>query len=85
MRYTDWKQGKAVLEDFATLSSLIEQDVYTTAVKAKLVTLLNRYIYGKAPKEGRVIKLNEVRGKLASRKQGKTAITANGRADWVGW
>jgi len=29
--------------------------------------------------------LNEIRGKLAARKQAKTTITANGRADWVGF
>jgi endonuclease/exonuclease/phosphatase family metal-dependent hydrolase len=85
MRYTEWAAGKAVLADFATLSSLIQKDTYTAAIKATLKTLLNRYIYGKAPKEGRTIKLNEVRGKLAMRKQGTTTITANGRADWVGW
>jgi hypothetical protein len=29
MRYADWQQGKAVLQDYAALSSLIGEDTYT--------------------------------------------------------
>lgn len=85
MRYPTWQEGKQALQDFATLSSLIEQISYSTATKTTLAALVNKYLCWKAPKQGRTIKLNEIRGKLAARKQGKTTITANGRGDWVGF
>jgi endonuclease/exonuclease/phosphatase family metal-dependent hydrolase len=85
MRYANWRKGRAVLQDYATLSSLINADTYTAAIKAKLAALVSKYLYRKAPKRGRLMKLNEVRNKLVSRKGGKTRIVPNGRGDWVGF
>jgi len=85
MRYADWQKGKEVLQDFATLTNLVNEDTYDAAIKAKLVTLVDKYLYKKAPKGGRPIKLNEIRNKLVSRKGGKTTIVPSGRGEWVGF
>jgi len=85
MRYADWEKGKAVLQDYAALTNLVNEDTYDAAIKAKLVTLVDKYLYKKAPKGGRPIKLNEIRNKLVSRKAGKTTIVPSGRGEWVGF
>jgi endonuclease/exonuclease/phosphatase family metal-dependent hydrolase len=78
-------QGRQVLQDFAELSELIEEPTYTTPIKNRLRTLINRHLYGPTPKGGRKILLNEVRNKLVSRSGGVAKIVPGGRADWVGW
>ena len=48
MRYADWQKGKAVPEDYAALTNLVNEDTYDAAIKAKLVTLVDKYLYKKA-------------------------------------
>src|SRR5574341_1008068 len=85
MLYETWAAGRQVLEDFAAMSSLIERPTYDAATKQRLLTLINRHLGGKAPKGGRRIKLNEVRGKLVTRSKQGTRIGPDGRGEWVGW
>lgn len=84
MLHETWSPGSQALEDFAEMSRLIEALTYTPAIKSRLRTLLNRQLFDK-PAADRVIKLNEVRGRLVKRAGTTTTIVANGRADWVGW
>jgi endonuclease/exonuclease/phosphatase family metal-dependent hydrolase len=84
MLHESWSTGKQDLDDFSQMSSLIEEEAYTAAIKAKLRTLVNRQLYDK-PAGQRTIKLNEARGKLVKRSGNTTTIVPNGRADWVGW
>ena len=85
MLYETWAGGRQVLEDFATMSSLIERETYDAATKSRLLTLVRRHLKGAAPEGGRRIKLNEVRGKLVTGSGQNLRIGPNGRGDWVGW
>jgi endonuclease/exonuclease/phosphatase family metal-dependent hydrolase len=89
MSYATWKQGKPKLDDFATVSTLIQQPVYDAATKKKLKTILDRYKFANSNLkiDARPFKINEAREKLFKVPKGGAGveIVANGRADWVGW
>lgn len=85
MLFETWSEGRQVLEDFATMSSLIELQTYDAATKNRLLTLVTRHLKGAAPQGGRRIKLNEVRNKLVKGSGQNLRIDPNGRSDWVGW
>jgi endonuclease/exonuclease/phosphatase family metal-dependent hydrolase len=84
MNQKTWAEGREVLNDFAALNRLLGKLTYTTADKAKMVTLLGRLGLEKSD-QGKFVLLRRNRGKLLKRPQsGGVEILASGRADWAG-
>ena len=80
-----WKDGKVILDAYAETNSLLEEAVYTDAVKARLVTLL-RQLGLDQKNESKFAELRENRGRLVKRSlAGGPQIVAEGRGSWVGW
>lgn len=80
-----WSEGKHILEGYAALNDLFEEDVYTDDMKARMLVLLKQLGIDKKS-ESKYVTLRESRGKLISYSMmGGSSIKANGRADWVGW
>jgi endonuclease/exonuclease/phosphatase family metal-dependent hydrolase len=81
-----WAEGKPVLEDFARLNFLIEEPVYTPAIKAELLTIMKRHKGLLTVGESKYIILRDIREKLIKRPQGAPVeIKATGRSSWIGW
>jgi endonuclease/exonuclease/phosphatase family metal-dependent hydrolase len=92
-----WKDGEPILNAFAEFNALIEQAAYTTADKAKMVTLLRDLGVYRVDSSG-VVRRNRVpdpewawlranRGSfdVEHLDQRGVEIVANGRDDWIGW
>lgn len=80
-----WADGKQILEMYAELNKLFEEDVYSDAVKTRMLTLLKALGIDKK-NDSKYVILREGRGQLVTYSMiGGTRIKANGRADWVGW
>ena len=87
MNLPTWAEGKPILDDFHRLSSLIEEDLYTQAVKDELVGIMKRHkgLTG-LDKTSKFIRLRDIRGKLFVKPQNKPVeIVAAGRDSWIGW
>jgi endonuclease/exonuclease/phosphatase family metal-dependent hydrolase len=82
-------RARPVLNDIATLSALLERDSYAGAAGQQIVELLVRYDQHlrKDTDKNRWFTINQARGKLFKVPKGATkpALTAQGRADWLGW
>ena len=86
MNLPTWAEGKPILEDFQRLTMLIQEKTYTAAMKSEMLKIMNRHKGLLSSKESKYIVLRDVRGKLFSKPKNKPyQITANGRADWIGW
>lgn len=83
---TTWSDNKKVLEDFAELTKLTEKAVYSSADKAKMLTIMDRNAGLLTVGKSRYILLNKIRGSFTRKPKGKPVeIVANGRGDWIGW
>lgn len=86
MNLPKWSDGRAVLNDFARLNDLIQEDVYTEAVKTELLTLMGRNGALLTKGESAFIRLRENKGKLIKRpKNAPAEVRVNGRSEWLGW
>jgi len=86
MNFATWAEGRPILDDFAQLNNLIQNEVYTDAVKARLLEIMQRHKGLLSNKQSRYLVLREVRGEFLRKPRDKPAvITAAGRADWIGW
>jgi endonuclease/exonuclease/phosphatase family metal-dependent hydrolase len=84
MNLGSWSEGKAVLQDFASLSELLGELNYTAARKQRMADLMIRLGLEKDDDAPFVI-LRRNRGQLLRRpKTGGIEIVAEGRADWAG-
>ncbi|MGK5531516.1 endonuclease/exonuclease/phosphatase family protein [Streptomyces sp. URMC 129] len=84
----DASERREILEDFATLVSVLDHETYTAGDKKKIAGILRKHDVPDSQSKSRPIVVNETRGgaKLFAVKQGGVIeITAEGRADWVGW
>lgn len=83
------KQAKAVLQDVAALSELLERDSYAAAVGERILKLLVQYDQhlAKRTERNQWFSINMVKGKLFKvPKGGKLPVLAvAGRGDWLGW
>lgn len=73
-----------VLEAQAEIDKIIAQPVYSVRDKARIVQLLGVLGLTKSDDAEYAI-LRQNHGHLVSRAGGTLTVTANGRADWVGW
>jgi len=80
-----WNAGKPILEKFTELNELFEEAVYTPEMKARMLSSLKELGLEKVNESPYVV-LRVNRGDFIkhTRFQGPQ-ITANGRADWIGW
>lgn len=80
------KISAEVLNDVSNLNSLLSKDVYDSETKLSIEKLLNKYFHDEST-TNEWFTINEVRGKLFSRKSDGTgiAVKAAGRNDWLGW
>lgn len=80
-----WAEGRPILERFAELNELFEEETYTDEMKSRMLQLLKDLKVDKK-NDSKYVVLRENRGQLAKYStMGGTRIVANGRADWVGW
>jgi endonuclease/exonuclease/phosphatase family metal-dependent hydrolase len=85
-----WADGRKILEAYAKTNALLNEPVYTPAIKAQLVDQLIALGLRKEdqPKDGFAL-LRQNRGRLVKRtKVGKDVnveIVADGRESWIGW
>lgn len=81
-----WKDGKSILEDYSRLNHLIQEEVYTDAIKTELLEIMERHPGLIAKSESKYIRLRDVRGKFLYKPKNKSPqVVANGRFDWIGW
>lgn len=88
MNLLNWSDGAQVLKDFARLTALTEQDVYSPADKAELLKIMAKYPGLSSPqkKDSKYIHLRDIRGDFLKKPRGKPVeIVAGGRGDWIGW
>lgn len=79
-----------VLDDHAELNKLFELDVYTPAVKARMLVLIERLgmLHRDEGTKDTFTRIRKIRGQLIKRPRDSTLpreIVADGREDWVGW
>lgn len=80
-----WTEGKRILEHYVALSELIEQPVYSSESKARMVELMKALGIDKR-NDSRFVLLRENRGQLVKYAVlTGTRIVAAGRGDWSGW
>lgn len=85
MNLPKWADGRPVLNDYARLNGLMNQEDYSEQDKAEMLDLLKRNGLDKVDETKNLI-FRRVRGDFIRRPRGKPAeIVALGRADWVGW
>jgi len=86
MNLDSWSEGKPILSDYAKFNTLIAKDVYSTADKAAMLNILEKYKMLKAPGSTYFV-LRENRGRLMKKETASVdaEIVATGRAGWIGW
>ncbi len=86
MNLDGWQDGKAILQDYAQLNELIQEPVYTAAIKKKILAIMQRHKGLLTNGASAYIRLRDIRGKfLRKPKSGPVQIEAGGRLDWIGW
>lgn len=80
----------AILEDFAELNNLFDRQVYSDAVKARLLELIENLgmLNRDDGSSNTFTRIRKIRGKLIKRPRNSALpreIVASGRDDWVGW
>jgi endonuclease/exonuclease/phosphatase family metal-dependent hydrolase len=80
-----WSVGRPALEAYQQICELLEEPVYTDAVKAAIVVRLRR-LELLAADVAPFARLRQNRGRLVRRpRAGGVEIVATGRGDWIGW
>lgn len=86
LNLSTWAEGKPVLDDYSRLNALIQEPVYTEAIKLELLTIMQRHDGLITNGESRFLLLRDLRGKFLARPEGRPVeIAASGRPDWIGW
>ncbi|MEV6317045.1 endonuclease/exonuclease/phosphatase family protein [Streptomyces sp. NPDC051776] len=84
----DQAARREILEDFATLVSVLDHETYTAGDKETITGILEKHDVHNSQSRTRPFVVNETRGgaKLFKVKRGGAIeIVAEGRPDWVGW
>jgi predicted extracellular nuclease len=77
--------AKPILNAYTKLAEVLQEPVYTTAIKNKILSLLDQLGLKKSNETEFVI-LRENHGHLLKRpKSGPPQVVAGGRKDWIGW
>lgn len=80
-----WDAGKPVVGAQAEVNTLFQEAVYTDAVKAEILKLLDT-LGLLHQDESRYAVMRKISGRLLYRpRTGSVEVAAAGRADWIGW
>ena len=80
-----WSEGRPIIEAYARLETLLEEEEYTPAIKREILRLVDRLGLTRSD-ESRWVVLRRSRGQLLRRRRaGEVEVVANGRGDWIGW
>jgi len=78
-------EGKVILAAYSRLNSLLESEVYTDAIKAKILEELAGLGLSNSD-ESKFVILRQNHGRLVRRPSGAPPdIVAAGRSEWIGW
>jgi hypothetical protein len=81
-----WQEGHKVLEEYAEINKIFDNEVYSDADKARIIVLLKSLKIDKKDDGGPFVMLRQNRGQLLKRRPiAGLEIVAKGRADWTGW
>lgn len=81
-----WAEGRDVLQREARINELLNEPVYTPAIRTEILDLLGKLGLLKSDDGGKFARLRQNRGRLITRhKDGTISFAATGRLDWVGW
>lgn len=85
MNLDTWSEGKEILTEYSRFNTLIQEPVYTTAIKNAILTSAGK-LGLKQSNDPKFVLLRENHGKLLKRPtSGPVQVVASGRSDWVGW
>jgi endonuclease/exonuclease/phosphatase family metal-dependent hydrolase len=85
MNLETWSEGRDILTEYSRLNTLIQEPVYTTAIKKAILVSIGKLGLKKSSESTFVI-LRENHGHLLKRpKSGPVQVVASGRSDWIGW
>ncbi len=80
-----WAEGRPILGAHARLNELIQNDPYSEADKAEMLTLLDQLGLLRSD-TARYVRLRKIRGAFLRRtKTGEVSVVATGRTSWIGW
>ncbi|CUS34511.1 endonuclease/exonuclease/phosphatase family protein [Candidatus Nitrospira nitrificans] len=88
MNLNKWTDGSKILKDYARLTDLVGQDVYSSTDKKEMLKIMEKYPGLSSPqkKDSTYIRLRDIRGDFLKKPQGQSVqIVANGRSSWIGW
>ena len=80
-------EGSAAIEHYARANAIIAKTAYSETDKQELTDLSKIYKWHlKSPSQNALLQLQKIRGNLFLQpKTGPLQVSANRRADWVGW
>jgi endonuclease/exonuclease/phosphatase family metal-dependent hydrolase len=82
----DKDQARVILEQYARINDLFNQQAYSKADKAEMIDLLAKLGLADRDDGGDFTLLRQNRGRLLRRPiSGGAEIIADGRSDWIGW
>jgi endonuclease/exonuclease/phosphatase family metal-dependent hydrolase len=85
MNTESWAAGKQILSAQSEVNTLFESDVYTPAIKARILELLTVLAVTKTD-DSEFVRLRKIRGQLLKRpRNGPVEVIADGRPSWIGW
>ncbi len=76
--------GNPVLNAHARVNALIQEEIYTPAIKAEILEHLKTLKLLKSD-DAEFAVLRQVRGRLLKRGAAGTEVVAEGRSSWIGW
>lgn len=80
-----WAEGRAVLETYAELTKLLQQQRYSPAEQRSIIRMLTKLGLA-ASDDAPLVRLRQNRGRLVRRsRDGAMTVVASGRGDWIGW
>lgn len=81
----NWDEGKPILEAYAALTQVLQQETYDAEDKKRIIELLGKLDLLDS-EENKWVVMRRSQGKLVTRhRDGSFEVVANGRGDWIGW
>jgi len=85
LNQASWQDGNEILKQYSIINALLQEPVYTPAIKTSILEALEKLGLKKSS-DSKFATLRENRGKLLKRPQsGPVQVVADGRGDWIGW
>jgi endonuclease/exonuclease/phosphatase family metal-dependent hydrolase len=78
-------KGQPYIDAYKNLNTLFNRPAYSPTDKAEILQIMGKYGLTVTRPKNKFLEFRKIRGKLFGKKNGKTVVVANGRADWVGW